>query len=837
MHVDIAPRRIVMAPGHPAEVVISLSNDSELIVGCSLQVLGADPSWIAWENSEPRLFPHETTAVRLWVTLPDQMAAGDRRIVIQVRDLTDASKLAIEDLVLEIPAEPHLVTAVDPVTVTAGRSAHFQVIVTNEGNGVQRGRLVPVDPEAKLRFTIESADVELPPGASVTVPVKAKGRRKLLGDHRLRPFELHVVDADPAPTMVLPPTQAVFVQRPVFTRGLTSLFGLLLTLSVFAVVIVLALGSVVQRSTADRDLALQVAQARDGGATTGSSEMGGTVLDLSTGLPAPAMSVAAFAADDTATALKTVATDSAGTFALAGLPAGSYLLRIQGAGYSDVWYPAAPAPGDAQQVEVSGDKPAANLVAVVGGAPAVLSGTVTGDDVSAATLLVQLPLQDGVPVLEASVDQQEPVGDDGVPEGAVVATIPIGSAGEFEAGGLPSPAVYDLVVRKTGYATTVQRVDVAAGETRKNVNLALRVGDGTVSGQVSGLDGPIGGATITATSGQVSVETVSLTQDEVGSFVLRNLPTPGNYTLTASADGYASASVAVSLAEAQTLTGLSLVLGTDTASLAGKVRVDGAAASGVAVTVSDGSLTLSTVTQSTPAGAWQVTGLRVPSTYTVTFSRAGLESQVMSVIVDGFGKVTAGAPNARSVNATLRLATASLSGVVRQSSDGASPERVRNATVTISSGGTQRVVTTQSSPASDAGYYRVDGLTPGTYTVTFTRPGTSPSSEIVKIGAGESRTLNVVLIAPARIKGRAIGSTETAGLTVNLYLAGQYGTASAPVATTTTDGDGAYAFAEVAAPENYIIEMRTSQGGSVRGTTPVFSLAASQAITKDVNVG
>ncbi len=848
MHVDIAPRRLAAVPGQPADVLVTLANTSDVIVGCSLRVLGADPSWVVIENPEPRLFPEQTALIRLQVTLPEDTPSGERRIVLQVRDLTDASRLAIEDIVLDVPAQPRLSTMIEPVTVTAGRSAVFHVTLANEGNNRQSGTIRAVDPEARLSFFGVPAAVDLEPGASISLPVRAKGRRRWFGDHRLRPFEVQVIETEPEMTTPVPPAQAVFVQRPVITRGLSSLVGLLLALTVFAVVIVAALGSVVHRSTADRDLALEVAQARDRAATTGKGAIGGVVLDLSSGTPVSAMSVAAFPADDTTTALSTVATDATGEFSLRGLPAGSYVLRVQGAGYTDVWYPAAAAAGDATQVEVTDDRAATGLIAVVGGTPATLGGTVTGDDVGGAVLQVQLPLNDDNTLLTTDAGQRlgAPAADDsqpstdpaqGIPAGAVVATVPIGSDGSFKATGLPSPAVYDLVVTKSGYATTVQRLDVSAGEERDAIQLALQVGDGTVSGTVLSLGGRIGGASITATSGQTTVETVSLTQDDVGSFVLRNLPTPGSYTLTATADGYASASVSVSLSEGQNLTGLSLVLGTDTAALSGRVSVKGGSAAGVAVTVSDGSLTLKTVTQSSPAGAWRVSGLRVPSTYTVTFSRAGLESQVLSVSVDGFGKVTAGAPDAASINTTMRASTASLSGVVRQAAGGSTTTRVGNVTVTVSSGSVQRVVTTQSTPAGEVGYYVVDGLPPGTYTVTFTRPGTSASSTIVTLDAGESRTLSPVLIAPASISGQVTGSSSLSGLTVNLYRASDYGTAAAPAASTTTDTGGVYSFTQVSAPEHYIIEVRTTPGGTVLATTAPFKVAASEVVVKDISVG
>ena len=56
--------------------------------------------------------------------------------------------------------------------------------------------------------------------------------------------------------------------------------------------------------------------------------------------------------------------------------------------------------------------------------------------------------------------------------------MPVGSDGTFTLDNVPSPNVYQLVVVKTGYATTIQRLDVAGGEQRTGVQLTLRKGDG-----------------------------------------------------------------------------------------------------------------------------------------------------------------------------------------------------------------------------------------------------------------------------------------------------------------------------------------------------------------------
>lgn len=862
MRVDLPARRFSVVPGVPTPVVVTITNTSEVIAGCTVRVLGADPDWVEIDEPELSLFPDASAQVRLLLTLPVGVPAGPRRMAVQVRELTAEQAVAIEEIVVTVPEQPGLAVRLDPVTVTAGRRADFGVVVENHGNTVLEGRLRAEDPEQKTTFTFTPPGYRLSPGESVTGRLRTKARRPVFGALAVRPFSLFVDDGvrrapvpakvpaatstttttpqvtgagtAPGPDAPRPVAQGVFVQKPLFARGLLSLLGLLVAVTVFAVVIAVGLSSVLARSAADRDLALQVAQARfDTSDATGTAGVSGAVTLISDGQPVPGVAVEIFEASDTTVVVATAGTSDSGEFAVDTLPAGDYKMRLRGAGFAEVWYPAGATDAEAEVVSLSAGQQVAGLTVLLGGVPATVSGTVIGDDAAGAVAELQIPLDSAV--LDGLVDPvtgaatPPPVGD-----GAVVRTAPVGGDGSFSFTAVPSPAVYDLVVSKPGFSTQVHRIDVAAGEDRSDLEVSLLEGDGSISGLVTSASGPVPGATVVATYGQGVVQTVSLTQDEIGSFVLRGLQTPATFTVVVSAPGYASATLSVNLAEAQELTGLSVVLGQSAGNLSGQVTVpDGASAAGVAVTVSDGAVTRQTVTRSSePAGSWSIGGLPLPATYTVTFSRADLESQVVSVTVDGNGAVSTG-----SVDVTMRAATGRITGVVTQTAVGSSTSSpAPNVQVTAASGTSTLSVTSASTP-QDLGAFVLENVPPGTYTVTFSRKGTRPTSSIVTVVAGQTVELNPQLVSPASISGtvRAAGQ-PVAGLELRLFVAEEFGTAAPARAVVTSGADGTYQFPDVDAPAHYVIELRSSTGTAALATSPALTIGQSDALTYDFSL-
>lgn len=884
MRVDVTPRRADILAGQPLPLAITIANTSTVIGGYAIRVLGADPGWVQLETDQVSLFPDESRTVQAVLTPPQGVASGARRIAVQVRQLNPPQTSTIVELDLTVPSARAVRMRVDPLTVTAGRRAAYSVIVENTGNTVVNGRLAGEDPENKVRFAFAPEALTLSPGEHAVVDLRARAHRHLVGSPVVRPLALFLDETDPESFFDLPagaePTgedhgpgssrpagrgdesplaTATFLQKAMLARGALSLLGLLAAATVFALILTVALTRLVGQSTADRDLALKVAEAANSsGGSGGTSGVSGTVRKLTSGTPVSAVSVSVYPAADTSSPVATTATGSDGTYRVTNLAAGKYKISFRGAGFIQLWYPNATSDANAATVTLAAKQLQSGLDVTLGGIPASIGGTVLGDDVAGATVYLTTASGTGAtagtvsPAAERAAPipglaSATPTAPNG---GAIVTSAPVGTDGTFTLADVPSPSVYDLVVSKAGYATSTQRIDVGAGEARSGVQLRLSKGDGVISGTVNSPTGPLGGVTITALAGQSSVNTVSLTVGQVGAFTLRNLPTPASFTVTASKPGFAAQTLTLTLTAGQKLRGVAITLSSASASLHGAVSALGSGAPGVTVSATNGQLSVSTVTETTPdPGNWTLGGLPAPGTYTVTFSRADLAAQTVSIGIDAAGAITAGSQVAQvdahgDIRTTLHSATRDVTGTVTQagaSGCGSGPQ-LGEAQVTLTSGTSSYTTTTASAPSTACGRYYLDRIPPGTYTLTVSAgTGTSPASQVVTLTAGDTpQEADVKLPAPASLAGSIQASTggaavSSCGWTVQLYVQAQYPTVLYRSATTSCASgaqNGTFRFAGVPAG-SYVVEVHQTPGSEALAST-VVTVAPSQAASTGV---
>jgi hypothetical protein len=809
VRLEVAPDHVEVVPGTPAVVVAQVFNTDDVINAYRIRVFGVDADWVRLDEDRLSLFPGAAGAVTVLVDVPDSYPAGELRLGIEVTPLVDPSARQLREVVLEVPASRAARMSIDPLTTVGGKKTTYTITLTSQGNTPFPVGFEHIDPEAKLSTTFVPDTVVLEPGEQRVVTARASGRRPLLGGPAARQMTITTTGPD------TPLEQLVtFVQRPLLGRGLISMFGLLVAISVFAIVLTNTFGRVVDASSVDEAVLKRAIEGvpTSRGVPTDPGFVTGRVTLQTSGAGVSGVTVELFAADDPAQPLASAATDQMGAYRIADLHKGKYKVRFRGAGFVELWYDKALTFADATAFEVALGEVTSGIDIAIGGVPGSIAGKVLGEGREGATVTLQVPA--------AAL---------GSPSDAELLTVTTDGDGAFLLEDVPSPGSYELVASREGFTTVRRVVNLQAAQNLEGVEIRLRRGDGLIAGTVFTGGRPAGGVSVVASNATEEVATVSLTSGVVGGFTLRGLPTPATYTLTFTKDGFATENLTIDLGPAQEVTGLSVRLASGTGSITGTVRLAGQGPTGgVTVTVTNTEVSSSTQSLSVgDVGTYLVTGLPLPGTYTVTFSGPGLATQVRSVDLDPRSSA-----NAVGIDATMVEATATVSGTVRDANGPAG-----GVSVELTDGGSVR--RTATSAHSPAGSYTVPGIPPGTYTLTFRRPGAVPKSVLLTLAAGERRTVDVTLEPQASIAGTVHrstgeGTTPLSGAEVLVYLASQF--PNTLTARTITDGEGAYRFPDLLAPEQYIVEFAFPEGSLPQRSVTVTLAAGEQRTGVDVTL-
>lgn len=774
------PETIEVSPGNDGFVSIAVTNTSSVIDAYEVQVFGLDPDWVVVEPARLSLFPGETANVNITVRLPEDYPASQRTLSVNVTSDDQPTSFALTQVALDIRPRTKTSIAVDPTVITAGRSATFGLVVSNTGNAPVRATGFAVDPEDLADFTFTPHTVIVAPGREQVIEVTAQGGRNWFGQYRARTFTFGVEPDGEAPVEAM----ATFVQRPRISRWMLSLLGLLTAAVVFAFVLDRTFDRVVDEARVSTDVinaALESNQAGGAVVPTNPGSVEGQLVSLTTGQGFSGAQAELFVVDDTTNPVASAATDAKGAFNFAGLGAGTYLLRLSGSGVNSIWYGNVQSPADSTEIEVElVEKPTTLKLIQIGGIPVEVSGTIDVGDATGVTVSV---------VVEGQLN----------PDGSsVIATVPVGADGSFVLPDIPSPGVFQLIVEAPGFAPEVRDVVLAPGEELSGVEITLRPGNGLIEGTVSGVFGPEGGATVTATDGSNQIETVTLTEGAIGTFTLRDLATPGQYTVTISKNGYTREARVVALDPNQPEASIDVRLVPATGSIEGRALVNGVPARGVTVAISGGEVNRVTgvISQGPLAGTYGFFGLPAPGTYTLTFSGIGTIPQVRVIDIDP----NIGTGSATGIDVSLSPERTTVFGVVRDV-DG-SP--AAQATITLSNGADDLTFLTANDPA---GQFQFSNVAPGAYTLTARRTGTVEITRLVNVSAtNPTPEQDLQLGAQAGLTGLVTGFDPTSrSVVVKLFRPEDLALGIDTVAVTDTDASGRYTFTSLDAPQAYVV--------------------------------
>ncbi|MEO9325446.1 carboxypeptidase-like regulatory domain-containing protein [Nocardioides sp. C4-1] len=765
-------RTLQVEPGSTVEVDVDVVNTGDLIDGVSARVLGLPEATVTVEPQLLPLFPGATGRVRLSIAVPGTLRAGSHPITVEAISHGTGAPTQHLDVDLSVSAHPQVELHRTPRTIRARRSGRFLLEVENPGNTALDVALTSTveDGRSTVRFNPRALRVE--PGARTPVIAVLKGPRMITGAEidRTAAIELVATRTHTIPAMadldteterapdLTTRTTLQLRQRPIISRGLLTALILLGIVALWASVFLLGLTQVFSgdpiTKTAVPSLFLTSYDGEgesgsgagpgasgapgEGGAADGAppgtlaktgivppgvgGTVSGTVTASTNGAPVGRVLVKAFREGrDGPVLVSSAATQSDGTYTLAGLFPTSYRLQFTAEGFEPVWYRSANGRAGAQELEVAPGGATDAAAVVVEGRPATISGTV--DEGSS---LSDVPTT----VTARAVD---------IPENTeIVATDVTDAGGSYRLTGLPAPGTYELSFSAEGYETKTLTTRVNGGEDRQQPSVVPSSDSGTIGGTVRDARGDgIGGVTISTTVGTEAVSVITPTVGAVGAFTLGDLPTPGTYVLTFTAPGYGSTTEIVDLEAGESNTSVVTELTAGTGTLSGRLLApDGTGVGGATVTVggaqsttTDGTApavpTTVTLTEGV-AGSFSLSGLAAPGDYTLTFTAEGYSPTTVPVRLED-----AGDPPELTVRLNTKLG--SIGGIVRRGNGAA----YSGAVVTITNGFQTWTATTGGSGSiGGTGAYQVDNLPPGSYSVTARADGFRQQTAIVTVDAG-----------------------------------------------------------------------------------------------------
>ncbi|SDD79876.1 carboxypeptidase-like regulatory domain-containing protein [Nocardioides lianchengensis] len=787
MRVATEHRVVPAEPGSTIELVVDVVNTSDLIDGVTANLIGLPAAQVEVEPKVLPLFPSAQGQITLAVEVPSTQPAGSHPITVEVVSHGAGAVTQHVDIDLSVSARPAVRLGRTPHTVRGRRSGRFVLDVENTGNTA-----LDVELEAQLedsrtaaRFTPRTLRVD--PGVTTPVILVLKGPRMFTGAEvdRTAAINLSAKRTNVISAMQEAETEAalqaattvVLRQRPTVSRGVLTALVLMTIIGLWAAVFLLGVtqvlsGDPLTKTAPASFFPVSAETAAEGGAgtdaaggTAGGAEAAGgaaaagggtasaepagampkdgtlpagvggtiegTVFATSNKLPVGRILVEAFRDGRQGRQLvSSAATQADGTYSLAGLFPTSYTLRFSAKGYDPIWYKSATGAGKADRVSVKPQSTSDGINATVTGDPATISGRLDpGNSLVPPTATVTArPLDILTP--------------DGQPAG-VVARTTTDASGSYTLRDLPAPASYEVSIVAEGYFAKKVLTAVSGGEQRLQPSVVPSASAGAISGTVTDGKDPLGGVVVSTTVNGEAISVITPTVGAVGSFTLGDLPTPGTYLLTFSAEGHGSTTEIVGLAAGATDNTVKITLVEGTGSVQGTISdLDGLGIGGATVTVggagaaaADGTTpptgttipTTTTLTEGESRGSFTISGLQAPGEYTLTITKEGYSPQSVPVVLGASGP-------ASSVDITLTDQLGRLVGRVV----GPDGKAYVGATVTATNGLNSWTATSgaEGNGGLGDGGYRMDGLPPGTYSVTVRADAMLQQTALVRILPG-----------------------------------------------------------------------------------------------------
>jgi hypothetical protein len=671
MRLSVEPDITSLAPGDVVDLLVRVHNDGEYSCTPSLAVRGLDPEHVLVPSEVVAVAPGEVMTAVVRLRAGRDALAGDCRVGIAVSDLDGMQAPTSSVTVLRIGTRPDVSLEVDPAATSGRRGAKATTVLRNRSDRRLRVELGATGEGVAMRFRPSS--VVLDPGETRRVRT------------RLRPTARHwfdevrhgaVITARGAGQAVS--STATFTQRPAIPRSGLRAVASLAALAVW----VAATVTVFQYINADDPVAEGTAVA-------------GPVV------PGPGVTSASLIEEPESTGVQ-IPVVIRGTVEGPRVPEGSTVT--------------------AERISF-GDE-----------------GTTEGATKLVALAGVKLPRGAVLDRVEARTDER----------------------GRFRiASGLVEGAFYRVTVQRSGFDIS-SRI-IATSEEDRDIELVVSLvpATGSLAGTVTADTGAlVGGATVLVTDGAATFTATSGTEgDDLGRWSLEGLSTPADYQVIVSRRGFATQTSIVALDGGEARDGIDVVLPTALGSLRGRVTAvdpgsglpSGVGAIDVTLEGEEARTTTTLTGSAALTGTYDLPGLPFGD-YLLTFSAPGWRTQQAAVTISS-GDVV--------FNTELLRSTGVVQGYVEQialfdtgleicryprlgdrDSADAIARPCGGVLVSLTNADGDVFGTATATIGSDTqGFFRIDGVPAGEYTLRAARPGYIDHVEQVVLAAGQTLSI------------------------------------------------------------------------------------------------
>ncbi len=782
MRVATDNESLLVEPGGIATVTLDIRNTGDVIDGVSARVIGLSEEYVRTTPQLLPLFPEANGQIQVNLAVPATLHAGRHPLTIEI--VSHGAKLPSQylDVDVDVIPRPGFTVTSQPRTIRARGSARFVIVVANEGNVGLDIDLATLDVDRSVQADLNPPSLRLEPGAVAPVLLSLQGPRMLAGGEVDRPVtvQAHATalpiigaegDEEYRPQLAESATTLTLRQRPIFGRGIMTALILAAIVGLWAAAFLLGISKVFANDpvtkqapasfflpegsgdvtvsgvgTGNPTATVAAPPPADALPKTGQMPPGtggaisGKVTAVTDASPVGRILVQAKrSTPDGLVVVSSAATQTDGTYTLGGLFPTSYYLEFSAPGFKTVWFPNAPSSSAAIEVVTKSSGTIAGVSVAIVGHPASISGSVNPGDTTATvvTTVTARALKSG-----ASVGNSYKTTTD--------------AAGKYALKNLPAPGTYELTFTTPGYQASTLIDSVTGADQRLEPTVTLGAAVGQISGTVTDGTNPLGGATVTTTLNGQPLTVTTPTAGQVGAYVLGNLTTPGTYVLTYSAPGHGSVTKIIDLEAGQSVSQQNVVLASGSGTVTGKlVDTSGKGLGGATVTVGGATSTApavgataapataspTTTTLTTGSiGSFQISGLAVPGSYTLTFTLDGYAPATVPIALSETGTPP-------TVQVTLSKQSGAITGTVTDQCSSAPPV---SSTVTATDGKTKWTVNYSGKTADlPNGGYLIAGLQPGTYSVTATEASMEQQTSLVTVTAGQTTTQNLTLNAGA----------------------------------------------------------------------------------------